>query len=80
MQGRAKLHVTFPLFDKVVTKGPSASPVFKRLGAAAGPPQWNFHKYLVGKDGKLLRSFPSATKPESDELRAAIEAALAAPG
>jgi glutathione peroxidase len=41
-----------------------------------GTPKWNFHKYVVGKDGQVAASFPSAVKPDSQELKNAIEAAL----
>ena len=41
-----------------------------------GEPKWNFHKYVVGKDGQVRAAFPSAVKPESTELKSAIEAAL----
>jgi glutathione peroxidase len=69
--------VEFPMFDKLVTKGEGASELYQRLGAAAGAPKWNFHKYLVGKDGKVIQGFPSSVAPESPELRRAIDAALA---
>jgi glutathione peroxidase len=68
--------VTFPLFQKVKTKGDGQSPVYAFLTAKHGEPKWNFHKYLVGKDGKVLAAFPSKVTPESPELRAAIDAAL----
>lgn len=70
-------HITFPLFEKVKTSGPEASPIYQIAGKQFGPPKWNFHKYLVGKDGKLIQAFPSAVTPESDELGRAIDAALA---
>lgn len=71
--------VSFPLFSKVVTKaGPEQSPVYKLLGAGGSLPGWNFCKYLVGKDGKVIAFFPSKVTPESAELRTAIESALAA--
>jgi glutathione peroxidase len=44
--------------------------------ANAAPPRWNFHKYVVGKDGRLEKTFPSKGTPESAELRDALEAAL----
>jgi glutathione peroxidase len=69
--------VTFPLFTKVAVKGPEQSPVFAFLAATFGEPQWNFHKYLVGKDGRVLAAFKSGVEPGSPELRQAIEAALA---
>jgi glutathione peroxidase len=68
--------VTFPMFSKVVTKGPDQSPIYQFLTAKHEPPKWNFHKYLVGKDGEVLRSFGHRVAPEDRDLRAAIEAAL----
>lgn len=68
--------VTFPLYAKVEVKGPQASPVYAFLAQGHGEPQWNFHKYLVGKDGRVLAAFKSGVAPESAELRAAIQAAL----
>ena len=68
--------VTFPLFAKVDVKGPHQAPVYRFLTQEFGEPQWNFHKYLVGKDGKVLQAFPSRVAPDSPELVAAIEAAL----
>jgi glutathione peroxidase len=44
---------------------------------AAGQPRWNFHKYLIGPDGRLAGAWPSAVAPESKELAAAIDAVLA---
>ena len=72
-----RFHVKFPLFEKVKTKGDGQSPVFKFLAAAAGEPRWNFHKYLVGKDGQVIKAFPSKVEPTSAELRQAIDDALA---
>jgi len=71
-----KFHVTFPMFAKVKTSGDGQSPVYAFLVAKNAAPKWNFHKYVVGKDGQVTASFPSSVKPESDELKAAIEAAL----
>jgi glutathione peroxidase len=71
-----KYNVTFPLFQKVKTKGPEQSAVYKFLTGGRQPPEWNFHKYLVDRDGRVLRSFMARTKPDDKGLRAAIEAAL----
>ena len=71
-----KYHVTFPMFAKVKTKGDGQSPVYKFLVAKNGEPKWNFHKYVVGRDGQVQASFASDVKPESAELKAAIDAAL----
>ena len=70
--------VDFPLFQKVVTKaGASQSPVYQLLGKAGGQlPRWNFGKYLVGKDGRVLQFFDSKVTPEDPALRAAIQQAL----
>jgi glutathione peroxidase len=71
-----KFHVKFPLFEKVKTKGDGQSPVYAFLSRKHGEPKWNFHKYLVGKDGQVRAAFASKVAPESKELRDAIEAAL----
>jgi glutathione peroxidase len=71
-----KYKVTFPMFQKVKTKGPDQAAVYKFLTAQQDPPEWNFHKYLVGKDGQVLRSFAARTPPEDKDLRGAIDAAL----
>lgn len=68
--------VTFPLFAKLDVKGPHQAPVYQFLTKGFGEPQWNFHKYLVGRDGRVLQAFPSKVAPESPELTAALEAAL----
>jgi glutathione peroxidase len=68
-------HVTFPMFQKVKTKGDGQAPIYKLL-AEKGEPKWNFHKYLVGKEGQILAAFPSKVAPEAAELRQAIDAAL----
>lgn len=71
-----KFHVTFPMFEKVVTKGPGQSPVYQFLTTGFPAPTWNFCKYLVDKNGKVLQEFPSKVTPESKELTSAIDAAL----
>lgn len=69
--------VTFPMFSKLVTKkGPDQSPIYSYLGKDKELPSWNFAKYLVGKDGKVIAFFGSKVTPESKELRDAIDAAL----
>jgi glutathione peroxidase len=71
--------VTFPVFSKVVTRpGPSQSPAYAFLGRSGNLPGWNFGKYVVGRDGRVMAFFPSQVAPESPELRAAIDKALAA--
>lgn len=70
--------VKFPMFEKVTVKEGSAHPFFAQLAAAAGTyPTWNFHKYLIGRDGRLIAEFSPRTKPYDDRLVASIESALA---
>jgi glutathione peroxidase len=72
-------HVTFPLTEKVAVKGKDAHP-FYRWAAAERPlegPRWNFHKYLIGRDGRLRAAFTSAVEPNDPRLIAAIEQELA---
>jgi len=70
--------VTFPVFSKVVTRpGASQSPAYAFLGRSGNLPGWNFSKYVVGRDGRVVAFFPSQVAPESPELRAAIDKALA---
>ncbi|MFP8834039.1 glutathione peroxidase [Hydrogenophaga sp. XSHU_21] len=69
--------VRFPMFDKTVVAGPQANPLYAQLTKATGvSPQWNFHKYLVGRDGRVLANFPSAMAPTSSPVVKAVEAAL----
>ncbi len=74
---RSKYGVTFPLFAKVHAKGDGVAPVFAAV-SEKGAPKWNFYKYLVGKDGKVIAGFSSRTKPDDADLVQAIEQALAA--
>ncbi len=71
-----KFNVKFPMFEKVRTSGEGQSPVYKFLTAKHAGPKWNFHKYVVGKDGQVVAAFPSSVVPDSAELKSAIEAAL----
>jgi glutathione peroxidase len=70
--------VSFPMFSKVVTKAADGqSPIYSYLGSTGNLPAWNFSKYVIGKDGKVIAFFPSKVKPDAPELMAAIEKALA---
>jgi glutathione peroxidase len=70
--------VKFPMFGKSAVRGSDANPLFKALAAQAGrQPQWNFHKYLVGRDGKVVDDYTSITGPDSATLVNAIERELA---
>jgi glutathione peroxidase len=72
-------HVTFPLTEKVVVKGKDAHPFYK-WAAQERPleaPRWNFHKYLIGRDGHLRAGFTSAMEPGDPLIIAALEQELA---
>ncbi len=71
-----KFNVRFPMFEKVKTKGEGQSPIYAFLASKNGEPKWNFHKYVVGKDGQVKNAFKSSVTPQSTELRSAIAAAL----
>ena len=71
-----KYDVTFPVIATSAVRGSDANPVFRGLGEAAGFPRWNFNKYLVSPSGEVVEHFSSGVKPDSEEMRAAIEAAL----
>ena len=76
---RLTYDVTFPMFEKVVTKrGAGQSPVYAFLGASGDLPAWNFSKYVVDKQGRVVAFFPSEVTPEDSALRAAIAQALGA--
>ena len=71
--------VKFPMFAASSVKGDQANPFFKQLIAQGAPaPKWNFYKYLIGRDGKLIESYSSMTDPDSRSLVTAIEKSLKA--
>lgn len=78
----AKYDVTFPMFAKLEVNGANRHPLYVALAGADSPfpgnIKWNFTKFLIGRDGKILNRFDSKVKPDSDEVTKAIEAALAA--
>ena len=78
----SKYFITFPLFDKIEVNGANRHPLYDLLAGENSPfpgnIKWNFTKFLIGKDGKILNRFDSAVTPDSPEITAAIEAALAA--
>lgn len=70
--------VRFPMFEKISVKGTGAHPLYRLLAeTGGGAPAWNFHKYLIGRDGRVIAGFGSRVKPDSADLRAAIDSALA---
>ena len=77
---KGAFNVTFPLTGKQIVIGAAPHPFYRWARASLGQsaaPRWNFHKYLVGRDGLLIAGYGSATEPLSPVLTTAIEAALA---
>jgi glutathione peroxidase len=74
---RTTYDVTFPMFEKLVTKrGAGQSPIYAYLGTSGKLPAWNFSKYVIDKQGRVAAFFPSEVTPEDPALRAAIAKAL----
>jgi glutathione peroxidase len=78
----SKYNVTFPLFDKIDVNGPQRHPLYTTLAGTDSPfpgdIKWNFTKFLISRDGTILKRFDSKTTPDSSEVTTAIESALAA--
>ena len=70
-------HVTFPMFSKVKVKGSQMHPLYQWLTKVKGKVSWNFNKFLIGRDGRIVEKYGSMTKPTSNEMLAAITTALA---
>jgi glutathione peroxidase len=71
--------VKFPMFTKTVVTGADASPLYKQLSDLTGKkPSWNFFKYLIGRDGKVVDTFGSMTNPSNRSVVSAVEKSLAA--
>ncbi|MCF7495456.1 glutathione peroxidase [Vibrio sp. L5-1] len=69
--------VTFPMMARASLSGSSANPVFAEIQQQAGvTPKWNFYKFLINKEGKVVATFPSSTSPVSATLKNAIEQQL----
>lgn len=69
--------VKFPMFSKSVVKGKGKNPLYVELAQATGKePQWNFHKYLIDRSGKVVANFPGEVVPDSPALVAVIEKSL----
>lgn len=72
--------VKFPMFEKSTVSGPNANPLYRELALATGrAAQWNFNKYLIGRKGKVLASYPSEVTPGDARLVADLKRALSAP-
>ena len=68
--------VTFDMYAQVHVRGADAHPLFRELARQSEAPGWNFYKYLVDREGKVVAAFPSGTAPEDKALHAAIEKLL----
>jgi len=71
--------IDFPMTEKMAVKGPDAHALYRWAAEATGPdgvPRWNFHKILIGRDGRLAAWFPTRTAPDDPALTAAIESVL----
>jgi glutathione peroxidase len=72
--------VKFPMFEKVHVKGTDATAFYQELAKDTGEaPAWNFHKYLIDRNGKVVASFGSRTKPTDPDFVAKVESLIAAP-
>jgi len=72
--------ISFPLTDRTPVIGDDAHPFYKWAAAQSGSaPRWNFHKYVVGRDGEVVAAFPSSVDPRSSQVALAITAALKRP-
>ena len=78
----SKYNVSFPLFDKIDVNGPKRHPLYVALAGKESPfpgdIKWNFGKFLIGRDGKIIKRFEPRTTPDAPEIVEAIGAALAA--
>ena len=78
----SKYDVTFPMFDKLHVKGAEQHPLYAALTGKDSPfpgdVKWNFGKFLISRDGKILKRWDSKAKPDGEEITQAIETALAA--
>jgi len=76
----SKYNVTFKLFDKIKVLGNDKSPLYERLinnsATEKGDVKWNFEKFLISKDGKIVNRFRTKVEPTSDEVISAIESEL----
>jgi glutathione peroxidase len=69
--------VKFPMYSKTIVTGNEAAAIYKSLKRASGnSPGWNFHKYLIGRNGDFISDFTSSTKPLSQKVTQAIEQVL----
>ncbi|MBV2262518.1 MAG: redoxin domain-containing protein [Thauera sp.] len=68
--------VTFDMYAPIRVTGAEAHPLFREIARQSAAPDWNFHKYVIDRNGRVVASFGSRTKPDAPEVIAAIEKAL----
>lgn len=73
---RSRYGIRFPMFEKLHARGADAHPLYQGLSEVGGAPQWNFHKYLLNRNGEFVAAFASRVRPDAPELLEAIRSAL----
>ena len=68
--------VTFDMFAPIAVTGDKAHPLFREIARQSSAPDWNFHKYVIDRNGRVVATFPSRVKPDAPEVLAAIEKVL----
>jgi glutathione peroxidase len=68
--------VSFDMFAPIHVTGTQAHPLFKEIARQSSAPGWNFHKYVIDRNGRVVAAFPSRVKPDAAEVRKAIESVL----
>lgn len=68
--------VTFDMYAPIHVTGTEAHPLFREIARQSAAPEWNFHKYVIDRNGRVVAAFGSRTKPDAPEVIAAIEKAL----
>ncbi|MFN3985017.1 MAG: glutathione peroxidase [Rhodocyclaceae bacterium] len=68
--------VSFDMFSPIGVRGADAHPIFRELARQSEAPGWNFHKYVIDRDGRVVAAFPSRIEPDAGALREAIEKVL----
>ncbi|MGD9870283.1 MAG: glutathione peroxidase [Thauera sp.] len=68
--------VTFDMYTPIPVTGETAHPIFREIARQSAAPEWNFHKYVIDRNGHVVAAFPSRVKPDAPEVIAAIEKVL----
>lgn len=76
---KGKYNVSFDMYSKIDVNGDGAAPIYKQLTAKDGKINWNFEKFVIGRNGEIVARFAPRTKPDAPEVLKVIEAELAKP-